>query len=281
MVARIETVEAVECDSPHEAAWLERNLLRERRPRWNRSRGEEVPVYLRLDGRPRSPGLSVVHRLDRTGRGKPATGVHFFGPYLGSVRAQLAVAGLQRVLPLAYTADGLSSGQVDLARMLGVDALDRAETLATLRRVLDREPDAVRLVDSELQRRRDAAAHALAFERAGQIQAESDALDWLVSEQKMATIEPVLCNIAGWADGTLVRFAVREGILFSWTQQRCSEATAQPHLASTPPQWTVFAERSARLAATLAEPEVRGAARSRTPTPPTAVGAGRARPARG
>jgi hypothetical protein len=48
--------------SEHEASWLERNLLRARRPRWNRSIGEEVPVYVRLDTRPRSPGLAVVHR---------------------------------------------------------------------------------------------------------------------------------------------------------------------------------------------------------------------------
>ncbi len=37
MVARIASVEAVVCDSAHEAAWLERNLLQERLPPWNRS----------------------------------------------------------------------------------------------------------------------------------------------------------------------------------------------------------------------------------------------------
>jgi excinuclease ABC subunit C len=113
MVAAIEDVEAVVCDSGHEAAWLERNLLRARRPPWNRSRGEEVPVYVRLDGRPRSPGLAVVHRVG--GRAAPAR-VEHHGPYLGSTRVALAVAGLQRVLPVAWTADGLSGGQVDLAQ---------------------------------------------------------------------------------------------------------------------------------------------------------------------
>src|SRR6266571_1122014 len=39
MVARIATVEAVACDSAHEAAWLERNLLQRHRPPWNRSLG--------------------------------------------------------------------------------------------------------------------------------------------------------------------------------------------------------------------------------------------------
>ncbi|HEY3981671.1 MAG TPA: nucleotide excision repair endonuclease [Streptosporangiaceae bacterium] len=34
MVARVARVEAVACDSAHEAAWLERNLLARARPRW-------------------------------------------------------------------------------------------------------------------------------------------------------------------------------------------------------------------------------------------------------
>src|ERR1700722_30856 len=37
MVARIVRVEAVACDSAHEAAWLERNLLQARKPPWNRA----------------------------------------------------------------------------------------------------------------------------------------------------------------------------------------------------------------------------------------------------
>ena len=37
MVARVARIEAVACDSAHEAAWLERNLLETSLPRWNRS----------------------------------------------------------------------------------------------------------------------------------------------------------------------------------------------------------------------------------------------------
>ena len=48
MVARIARVEAVPCDSAHEAAWLERNLLRRRLPPWNRSPGgQEAEVWIR------------------------------------------------------------------------------------------------------------------------------------------------------------------------------------------------------------------------------------------
>src|SRR3984957_12010731 len=75
MVARVARVEAVACDSPHEAAWLERNLLEAARPRWNRTAGgQENPVYLRLDDRPRVPGLTVARRPE------PGDGRRYFGP---------------------------------------------------------------------------------------------------------------------------------------------------------------------------------------------------------
>src|SRR5580700_1789314 len=59
MVARIARVEAVPCDSAHEAAWLERNLLQYRKPPWNRSPsgGQEVEVWIRLSESAPAPGL--------------------------------------------------------------------------------------------------------------------------------------------------------------------------------------------------------------------------------
>ena len=67
MVRRIARIEAVICQSEHEAAWLERNLLEQVLPPWNKTAGgQEVPVFLRLDwqsgrkcGR-RWPGLLAV-----------------------------------------------------------------------------------------------------------------------------------------------------------------------------------------------------------------------------
>ena len=53
MVARVRRIEAVSCDSAHEAAWLERNLLTTSLPPWNLTMGgQEHPVYIRLDPRP-------------------------------------------------------------------------------------------------------------------------------------------------------------------------------------------------------------------------------------
>src|SRR3954451_3441690 len=96
MVRRIARVEGVWCDSEHEAAWLERNLLEHSRPRWNRTEGgAEVVGYIRFDDGPQRPGLRFTHTVS------PAA--PHFGPYLGGLRVRQAISALQRVLPLQYT----------------------------------------------------------------------------------------------------------------------------------------------------------------------------------
>ena len=52
MMAMVARVEAVACDSVHEAAWLERNLLQARKP----------PVEPRTERRPGSRGLDPAQR---------------------------------------------------------------------------------------------------------------------------------------------------------------------------------------------------------------------------
>jgi len=111
MVARTDRVEAVVCDSAHEAAWLERNLLRASLPPWNRapSGGQEKEVWIRLSESARTPGIAVVHRPTAS------PGVRYFGPYLGGLQVRRAVAGLSRVLPLAYAVGSRPGGRPDPA----------------------------------------------------------------------------------------------------------------------------------------------------------------------
>ena len=95
MVTRIDRVEAVACDSEHEAAWLERNLLEQSKPRWNRAIGGlEVEVYIGL-------GQRFELRHEPVGPGL------LFGPYLGGEKVRLAISGLHRIIPLAYAGERL------------------------------------------------------------------------------------------------------------------------------------------------------------------------------
>jgi excinuclease ABC subunit C len=247
MVRAIARIEAVECASEHEAAWLERNLLERQLPPWNRTAGgQEVEVYLRLDASAHSAGLTVVH--DR-GRGDAT---RHFGPYLGGQRVRLAAAGLLRVFPLDY-ASGAAGTVRELGRRRGADPADRPALAAAIGAVLAREHDAVAAVRAELLGRRAAAAADEAYEVAGRIQAELAALDWVTAPQRVAVIEATGADAVacGWADSLLIQFSIQDGRIRGWCQDRASAAEAAPVLARTPPQWREFAGHAALLAARL------------------------------
>ena len=249
MVTRIARVEAVVCDSAHEAAWLERNLLERRLPPWNRSRsgGQESEVWIRLSQSPRAPGVTVVHQ-QRHGPDR------HFGPYLGAQKVRDAVSGLSRVLPLAYTADGPAGSEREMARVRGASPAGRPVLARTMTAVLDRDPAAVASVRAELTARRAAATAALAFEFAGRLQTELEALDWVCGEQKVtvaADVDAADADACGWADGIGVRFGIRGGRMCTWRQRPCGAAAARRYLDRTPLAWAGFAQRTAELAARL------------------------------
>jgi excinuclease ABC subunit C len=245
MVARAAQVEAVACDSAHEAAWLERNLLQARKPPWNRAPdgGQESEVWIRLSDDARDPGLTVVYEQDERGRS--------FGPYLGGRQVRLAVSGLCRVLPLDYAGGELTGTRHDMARIRGVGPGDRAVLAAKATAVLARDQAEVAQVRANLVERRDAACAALAFELAARLQQEAEALDWVTAEQKVTRPDGADHDASGWSDGTLARFEIRNGRLADWTLRSCGAAAARRHLAATPPEWTAFAQRNAELAARL------------------------------
>jgi excinuclease ABC subunit C len=262
MIPRIARIEAVACDSEHEAAWLERNLLEHSLPPWNRTRGgQEVPVFVRLGRR-----LDVVHAAEQSSRqssdqssGRSAerseersAAGRQFGPYLGGARVRLAIGALHRVLPVAYASDRLTGTERDLARVRGVRPGDREALTGAVIAVLERDSVAVTSLREALTKRRDAAAAGLAFELAGRLQAEIEAVDWIAGEQKVTSAEPYDAEVHGWADGVLVQFGIRAGRLCTWRQRSCPADKASSALARTPAGWSHFARRSAELAARLA-----------------------------
>ncbi len=243
MVAQIDRVEAVACDSEHEAAWLERNLLARSKPRWNRTvGGQETPVYIRLE---RSAGLKLCY--DRGTSDSTPT----FGPYLGSARVRAAISGLHRVIPLDYAGTHLTGAERDMARLRnGAGTSDRAALARTLGAVLDREAAAVAALRGDLVRRRDAASETLAFEYAARIQEEIEAIEWVCATQRATVDAAADATVVGWADGISVRFTIRDGRMDGWTQRPCRNPPTSA-IEATPPEWTAFAQRNAHLAAKL------------------------------
>jgi excinuclease ABC subunit C len=249
MARRIARIEAVSCQSEHEAAWLERNLLEQALPHWNKTAGgQEVPVFLRLDWHSGSPGVSVVHSVE------PSSCSLHFGPYLGGGKVRLAASALHRVMPLAYTGELLYQSEHDMARVRDIVPSARLALVEAIASVLERRPAAVTSVRAELISRRDAAAQNLDFERASRVQAEIQGFEWVVSEQNVTLSEPKDFDVCGWSHGILVHFGFRAGRLCTWTQHACTQPDAQPYLATTPRAWFQFAEHNAVLAACLAAP---------------------------
>jgi len=248
MVPQIVRIEALVCDSVHEAAWLERNLLDTSLPRWNRWAGGEVPTFVRLDLRPRVVGLTAAHEFEA----RPGPGVRFFGPYLGGDRVREAIGGLQRVLPLRSTRTALRESERDLARVQRTSEADQGWMLAATIAVLERDPAAVKLAMRGLADLRDQAAEVLAFEVAGRIQAELDALEWVTSPQRVTVLaDDGDVDVDGWADGVLVHAEVRGGRLRRWSQQSLPADAGLRRAAATPDRWRAFADRNAELAAAL------------------------------
>jgi excinuclease ABC subunit C len=246
MVDAVARVEALVCDSEHEAAWAERNLLERSLPRWNRTPGgQESPVYICVDGSVRTPGLKAVYRP------RESAGVRHFGPYLGGLKARTAITALHRAYPLAYTGTGVTAAERELAQARGVDPGDHTRCLAAVTAVLDRQPTAVTALRAELSRRRDDAAGALEFEFAARLQAEIAAVDWVVSTQRVTTMAADDVDFSAWRDGVLVRFEVRAGRLCGWRQRSTPRPPAVP---DPPPSWRRFAARNAELAAALTRP---------------------------
>jgi excinuclease ABC subunit C len=246
MMRKVSRVEVVACDSEHEAAWLERNILERSMPPWNRAvGGAESPIYLELSQSVAAPGLQTTYRV--------AAGSLSFGPYLGGAKARLAVSALHRLYPLPYTGTRLTGAEKEMAHKLAASPQQRDEMLAAVSAVLSRESSAVAQARAALAHLRDAAAAELAFERAQRLQLELAALEWICAAQKVTVTQAEDLVFYGWAEETLVRFEIVAGRLCDWRVRSCTAQAALGKVALTPPRWAGFAQRNAAFAAALAK----------------------------
>ena len=242
MVPQIAGIDAIACDSGHEAAWLERNVLERSKPRWNRTRGgQEVPLFIVVDLDP--PALRAVHHASPSDRA--------FGPYLGGTQVRLAMSGLLRAFPLHYASTRLTGAERELASVRGFAAANGTDFTAGVIAVLRRDPVAVSALASDLSARREAATAALAFELAARLQAEIEALTWITQEQKVFQPGGDDATAYGYADGLLLQLDMRAGRLDGWRIQPARPGAAAPLVAASPPQWRAFAQRNADLAVAL------------------------------
>jgi len=116
--------------------------------------------------------------------------------------------------------------------------------------VLDREPTAVADALAALTARRNAAAEAQAYEAAARLQAEIEAVEWVVAPQRVtAPAEEGDLDVTAWGDDVLVRLLIRNDRLRAWEQETCSRSLPGTR---APDGWVPFLRRNAELAARLA-----------------------------
>lgn len=245
MVAQICRVEALVCQSVHEAGWLERNLLTRSLPRWNRTRGgQEHPVWFVLDADTRHPSLAVTLT-------EPGPDAVAFGPYLGSTQARLARSAALRAWPVHLTGTRLDASERSIAEAREVSPLDQSLLLDRLAALLAGDPAAWDQTHTRLVLARDRAVARLAFETAAQIQDELTALGWSLAPQSVAGCSPADLRVHGWHDGLLLTLTAHVGFVDEWRTRPADESRAAPFVAETPHAWREFAARNARLAVRL------------------------------
>jgi excinuclease ABC subunit C len=210
MLRRVAWLDPVLCDSEHDAALFERHLLTSRRPPYNRTKGVEQLVHLRLTEGREAPSLDPV--VDPPA----AVGSELFGPYLGWEPVRQAAAALNRLYPIRYTAEGLDPSRRELGRSRGVDGHDRHRLAAGIRAVLRRDPGAVAAAVARLAELRDRAADDLQFEAAAELQRQVQAVGWIAQ----ARLRPAgsgdrdVWAVAGsGATAAIVTLEVRDGRL--------------------------------------------------------------------
>lgn len=242
MIPQIAAIEALVLSSEHEAAWAERMLLEHRKARWNRvAGGLENPVYVRVEVA--VPRISVAHEVAE------ATGVRWYGPYLGGTATRLAVAGLERVYPMSYARSHLTGTERDLARIHGVETADAGALVEAVDAVLRRNPSAVTAVRAALVEKRDAAVSSELYEMASRIHEELGGLEWVVAPVRLFGAD---ADLVACADGMQVALRLRSGRLRTWEQSPATGAAV-----TAPDEWHDFLRRNAALAAALAAHPVR------------------------
>ena len=238
MVTRIGRIEAVICQSRHEAAWLERSMLEHWMPPWNRTAGgQEVPVWLKVT----DSGVEVEQQPTRTGA--------LFGPYLGATQARSAAAAINRIYPFHY-ANARSGAEREMARVRGVLPVDGARMRVAVVAALSGDPEAVAALRTERIDRRQASVVVMDYERAATIQRQLEGVEWIVEPSRVLDHGPDL-EVHGWADGLLLTFELLGGRICDWRTRPSTQRNALGRLAATPVHWRDFATENAALGAAL------------------------------
>lgn len=201
LVARVEAVEVLLTASEKEALLLESSLIKKHRPRYNVVlKDDKNYILFKLDKRSPYPRLAFTRRVARDGAA-------YFGPFTSAAAARATWKELGRVFPLRKCGDRAMANRVRpcLYHFIGqclapcVKAVDAGEYMELVRRVeaflTGRSAEVVKNVQKEME----AAAEALAFEKAAGLRDLLRAMRRTVEGQATVLTRLVDMDVVGFA----------------------------------------------------------------------------------
>lgn len=219
LMEKVRGLETITVDSEVEALILESNLIKKHKPPYNiRLRDDKHYPYLRVGVADKWPRVTVVRKIQKDG-------ARYFGPFTrsGAVRETLAL--LRRIFPFRNCSDRVLSQTTrpcldyHIGRCLGpctgkVDEETYRATIADVIKFLEGRHKDVR---QSLEKKMEALAENLEFEKAAKVRDQIRALDEVTVRQKIISPDMKDRDILGIARGKDYSFVallpVREGKL--------------------------------------------------------------------
>ncbi|HWS46193.1 MAG TPA: excinuclease ABC subunit UvrC [Acidimicrobiia bacterium] len=220
MVLTAETVEWIVAKNEVEAFFLEFNLIKQHKPRFNiRLKDDKSYPFIKVTLADEFP------RIERT-RKLPADGSRYFGPYASASSVDAAMDLIRRLFPFRTCTIDIHEGQralprpcllYDIKRCQGpcIEAIDRASYRREIDQVMLFLEGRHDVVSRQLTREMTEASTALDYERAADLRDQLRAIERTTESQKMAAFARTQQDVLGLArsdaEAAVQLFVIRDG----------------------------------------------------------------------
>ena len=216
---QIADIEIITTDSELEALLLEMTLIKKHRPQYNvRLKDDKRYPYIKVHWADPFPKVTVTRRMARDG-------ARYFGPFTSVWAVHQTLDLLRKIFPY-LTCDRTITGQderaclyfdIKLCNGPCIGAVDKTQYRAMIRQLMDFLEGKSDKIARDIETKMLAAAESMAFEDAARYRDQLQAIDRVVSKQKVigtqSTDQDVIAFAREQGDACVQVFFVRYGKL--------------------------------------------------------------------